>query len=48
MFMFMFMNIFSINKKAATHKYKQIIISIEDAIVAGTLEKSDKLPWLNL
>ena len=37
----------SLNKKVGAPKYKQIITSIEDAILNGTLKKGDKLPSLN-
>ena len=41
------MGIVTIIEKSGTPKYKQIISSIEDAIVNGTLKKGDKLPSLN-
>ena len=41
------MKIVSINKKTSKPKYKQIITSIEGAIMNGTLRKGDKLPSLN-
>ncbi len=41
------MNIVSIKKKSGKPKYKQIIASIEEAIVNGSLKKGDKLPSLN-
>lgn len=36
-----------VKKQIGTPKYKQIIASIEDAIVSGTLKKGDQLPSLN-
>jgi len=41
------MGIVTIIEKSGIPKYKQIIASIEDAIVLGTLKKGDKLPSLN-
>ena len=41
------MNIVSIIKKSGVPRYKQIIVSIEEAIVDGSLRKGDKLPSLN-
>ncbi len=41
------MNIVSIKKQSGKPKYKQIIASIEEAIVNGSLKKGDKLPSLN-
>ena len=41
------MGIVSIKDKSGTPKYKQIVASIEGAIVDGTLKKGDKLPSLN-
>ena len=41
------MGIVSIKAKSGTPKYKQIVASIEEAIVNGTLKKGDKLPSLN-
>jgi DNA-binding GntR family transcriptional regulator len=41
------MEIISLKKKSGIPKYKQIIASIEDAIVNGSLKKGDKLPSLN-
>lgn len=41
------MGIVSIKENTGTPKYKQIIASIEDAIINGTLKKGDKLPSLN-
>jgi DNA-binding transcriptional regulator YhcF (GntR family) len=38
---------FSINNKSGIPKYKQIVVSIEDAIHNGALKKGDKLPSLN-
>lgn len=35
-------------KKSGVPKYKQIVSSIEDAIVSGVLKKGDKLPSLNV
>jgi DNA-binding transcriptional regulator YhcF (GntR family) len=39
--------IVTIKEKSSIPKYKQIVASIEDAIVNGTLKKGDKLPSLN-
>ncbi len=41
------MGIISIKDKSGIPKYKQIIASIENAIVNGSLKKGDKLPSLN-
>lgn len=41
------MGIVNIKKKSSIPKYKQIVASIEAAIVSGTLKKGDKLPSLN-
>lgn len=41
------MGIVTIKNKSGTPKYKQIVASIEDAIVNGALKKGDKLPSLN-
>ena len=41
------MGIVIIREKSGTPKYKQIVASIEDAIVNGSLKKGDKLPSLN-
>ena len=41
------MGIVTIKDKSGIPKYKQIVISIESAIVNGTLKKGDKLPSLN-
>jgi len=41
------MSIVSIKEKSGTPKYKQIIASIENAIISKTLKKGDKLPSLN-
>lgn len=41
------MGIVTIKEKSGIPKYKQIVISIESAIVNGTLKKGDKLPSLN-
>jgi len=41
------MSIVSIKDNSGKPKYKQIIASIEEAIVSGTLKKGDKLPSLN-
>tara|TARA_R110002012_G_scaffold283304_1_gene473491 strand:+ start:261 stop:1259 length:999 start_codon:yes stop_codon:yes gene_type:complete len=41
------MGLIHIEKKIGTPKYKQIISSIEDAIISGTLRKGDQLPSLN-
>ena len=37
----------TIKKKIGVPKYKQIINSIEDAIVSGTLQKGDQIPSVN-
>ena len=36
-----------IKKKTGTPKYKQIIASIEQAIISGSIKKGDQLPSLN-
>ena len=41
------MGIVTIKEKSGVPKYKQIVASVEDAIVNGTLKKGDKLPSLN-
>lgn len=41
------MEIVSLNTKLGIPKYKQIVTSIEEAIVTGVLKKGDKLPSLN-
>ncbi|MEO9572132.1 MAG: GntR family transcriptional regulator [Polaribacter sp.] len=41
------MKIVSLHKGSNTPKYKQIITSIEESILNGTLKKGDKLPSLN-
>ena len=41
------MGIVIIKNKSGTPKYKQIVTSIEDSIINGTLKKGDKLPSLN-
>ena len=41
------MSIVSIKDKSSTPKYKQIIASIEEAIISGAFKKGDKLPSLN-
>lgn len=41
------MKIVSLQKKSKTPKYKQIVVSIENAIIDGLLKKGDKLPSLN-
>lgn len=41
------MGIVSITDKSGTPKFKQIVSSIETAILNGTLKKGDKLPSLN-
>jgi DNA-binding transcriptional regulator YhcF (GntR family) len=41
------MDIVSIIKKSGVPRYKQIIASVEEAIVNGSLRKGDKLPSLN-
>ncbi len=42
-----FMGFVRIKQKSSTPKYKQIVASIEGAIVCGTIQKGDKLPSLN-
>ena len=42
------MEIVTLQKKSRIPKYKQIIASIEDAIITGKLKKGDKLPSLNV
>ncbi|QWX82796.1 GntR family transcriptional regulator [Cellulophaga sp. HaHaR_3_176] len=41
------MQMIHIKKEKGTPKYKQIIASIENAILSGTLKKGDQLPSLN-
>lgn len=41
------MDIVSLNRKSDKPKYKQIVTSIEEAIVGGVLKKGDQLPSLN-
>ena len=41
------MKIVTLKDKSGIPKYKQIIASIEDAIIKGALKKGDKLPSLN-
>ncbi|MDO7171744.1 GntR family transcriptional regulator [Mariniflexile sp. AS56] len=41
------MSVINVTKKAGTPKYKQIIASIEEAIVSGTLKKGDQIPSIN-
>lgn len=41
------MSIINIKNKAGKPKYKQIVASIEEAIVSGTLKKGEQLPSLN-
>lgn len=41
------MSIISVKKKIGLPKYKQIIASIEEGILSGSLKKGDKLPSLN-
>jgi DNA-binding transcriptional regulator YhcF (GntR family) len=41
------MGIISIKENANIPKYKQIVVSIENAIMSGSLRKGDKLPSLN-
>jgi len=42
------MEIVKLKKQSKTPKYRQIIASIENAIVKGDLQKGDKLPSLNV
>ncbi|TVZ57915.1 substrate-binding family protein [Flavobacteriaceae bacterium MAR_2010_105] len=41
------MSLISVKKELGTPKYKQIVSSIEDALVSGELKKGDMLPSLN-
>ncbi|MEN3324428.1 GntR family transcriptional regulator [Mariniflexile soesokkakense] len=41
------MSIINLKKKTGTPKYKQIIASIEEAIIAGALKKGDQIPSIN-
>jgi DNA-binding transcriptional regulator YhcF (GntR family) len=41
------MKIVTVKDKSGIPKYKQIVASIEDAIIKGVLKKGDKLPSLN-
>ncbi|NIK91497.1 GntR family transcriptional regulator [Mangrovimonas sp. CR14] len=41
------MNLISIKDNIGIPKYKQIVASIEDALMAGLLKKGDKLPSIN-
>lgn len=41
------MRIVTVKEKSGIPKYRQIVTSIEEAIVEGTLRKGDKLPSLN-
>lgn len=41
------MNLISVKEKIGVPKYKQIVQSIEDAIVSGILKKGDALPSVN-
>ena len=41
------MKIVMLKDKSGIPKYKQIVASIEDAIIKGALKKGDKLPSLN-
>ncbi|WP_308993343.1 GntR family transcriptional regulator [Mariniflexile litorale] len=41
------MSLISVRKKTGTPKYRQIIASIENAIVSGALKKGDQLPSIN-
>lgn len=41
------MSIIRIKKKTGIPKYKQIIASIEDAILSGSLKKGDQIPSIN-
>lgn len=41
------MRIVTVKEKSGIPKYKQIVASIEEAIVTGTLKRGDKLPSLN-
>ena len=41
------MNMIRVKKQVGTPKYKQIIASIEDAIVSGALKKGEQLPSIN-
>ncbi len=41
------MSFISVKEKLSTPKYKQIILSIEQALLGGTLKKGDQLPSVN-
>lgn len=41
------MSVVQVDKKSSVPKYKQIVSSIEEAILAGNLKKGDQLPSLN-
>ena len=41
------MSLISVKENLGVPKYKQIILSIENAIIDGTLKKGDKLPSIN-
>ncbi len=41
------MGIVTIKESSSSPKYKQIIASVEEAIISGSLKKGDKLPSLN-
>ena len=41
------MGIVTIKEKSGVPKYKQIVASVENAIISGALKKGDKLPSLN-
>ena len=41
------MRIVTVKEKSSIPKYKQIVTSIEEAIIKGTLKKGDRLPSLN-
>ena len=41
------MSLVTLNKASGTPKYKQIVSSIETAILNGSLKKGDQLPSIN-
>lgn len=47
LFYICYVGIVTIKDKLGIPKYKQIVASIEDAIISGVLKKGDKLPSLN-
>ena len=41
------MNLVHVNNKSSLPKYRQIVKSVEEALLSGQLKKGDKLPSLN-